>query len=206
MIDAFLKGEDIHKMTAMRIFGVDEDEVTHKMRASAKTVNFSIIYGISDYGLATDLKISMAEASEIIKQYGKQFPGITRYLDELKETGEKKGYAETLFGRKRFLTELKSQNRNVRNFGFRVAMNTPIQGTAADIIKIAMNRVSKALEERFPEAKLVMQVHDELIIECSPDIAEDCAKLLKEEMEGSATLKVPLVAECNIGPDWLSAK
>ena len=206
MIDAFLKGEDIHKMTAMRIFGVDEDEVTHKMRSSAKTVNFSIIYGISDYGLATDLKISMAEASEIIKQYGKQFPGITRYLDELKESGEKKGYAETMFGRKRFLTELKSQNRNVRNFGFRVAMNTPIQGTAADIIKIAMNRVSKALEEKYPDARLVMQVHDELIIECSPDIANDCAKLLKEEMEGAATLKVPLVAECNIGSDWLSAK
>ena len=206
MIDAFLKGEDIHKMTAMRIFGVDEDEVTHKMRSSAKTVNFSIIYGISDYGLATDLKISMAEASEIIKQYGKQFPGITRYLDELKESGEKKGYAETMFGRKRFLTELKSQNRNVRNFGFRVAMNTPIQGTAADIIKIAMNRVSKALEEKFPEAKLVMQVHDELIIECSPDIADDCAKLLKEEMEAAASLKVPLVAEVHIGNDWLEAK
>ena len=206
MIDAFLKGEDIHKMTAMRIFGVDEDDVTHKMRSSAKTVNFSIIYGISDYGLATDLKISMAEASEIIKQYGRQFPGITRYLEELKESGEKKGYAETMFGRKRFLTELKSQNRNVRNFGFRVAMNTPIQGTAADIIKIAMNRVSKALEEKFPEAKLVMQVHDELIIECSPDIADDCAKLLKEEMEAAASLKVPLVAEVHIGNDWLEAK
>lgn len=206
MIDAFLKGEDIHKMTATRIFGVTEDEVTHRMRASAKTVNFSIIYGISDYGLATDLKISMAEASEIIKQYGKQFPGITNYLDGLKKQAEEKGYAETMFGRKRFLNELKSQNRNVRNFGLRVAMNTPIQGTAADIIKIAMNRVKSALEERFPDAKLVMQVHDELIIECAPDIADECTKLLKEEMEGSASLKVPLVAEVHTGKDWLEAK
>ena len=206
MTDAFLKGEDIHKMTATRIFGVSEDEVTHKMRSSAKTVNFSIIYGISDYGLSNDLKISIAEASEIIKQYSRQFPGITAYLDGLKEQGEKKGYAETMFGRKWILNELKSQNRNVKNFGLRVAMNTPIQGTAADIIKIAMNKVSKALEERFPEAKLVMQVHDELIIECPPEIADECAALLKEEMEGAASLKVPLVAEVNSGKDWLEAK
>ena len=206
MTEAFLKGEDIHKMTAMKIYGVSEDEVTPRMRASAKTVNFSIIYGISDYGLATDLKISMAEASEIIRQYNKQFPGITDYLSGLKESGEKNGYVETMYGRRRYLNELKSQNRNVRNFGLRAAMNTPIQGTAADIIKIAMNRVSNALKINYPEARLVMQVHDELIIECPDNIASGCAELLKREMEGAADLKVPLVAECHTGRDWLSAK
>ena len=206
MMRAFLNGDDIHKMTAMKIYGVAEDEVTSKMRASAKTVNFSIIYGISDYGLATDLKISMAEASEIIRQYNKQFPGITDYLNGLKEAGEKNGYVETVYGRRRYLNELKSQNRNVRNFGLRAAMNTPIQGTAADIIKIAMNKVSKALADRYPEAKLVMQVHDELIIECPEAVAKDCAELLKTEMENAADLKVPLVADCHIGKDWLDAK
>ena len=206
MCSAFLDGEDIHKRTAAKVFGVSEEMVTHKMRAAAKTVNFSIIYGISDYGLATDLGISYKEASDLIKEYGNQFPGVTSYLENLRKTGEEKGFAVTMYGRKRILNELKSQNRNIKNFGYRVAMNTPIQGTAADIIKIAMNRVSKALEEKLPSAKLVMQVHDELICECDINDKDLCASILKEEMEAAAKLRVPLLAEVGFGKDWLEAK
>ncbi|SDX88491.1 DNA polymerase I [Ruminococcaceae bacterium YAD3003] len=206
MCSAFREGEDIHKRTAAKVFGVSEEMVTHKMRATAKTVNFSIIYGISEYGLATDLGIGYKEAAELIKEYNNQFPGITSYLDSLKKSGEEKGYAVTMYGRKRILNELKSQNRNIKNFGYRAAMNTPIQGTAADIIKIAMNRVSKALEERLPSAKLVMQVHDELICECNIEDKDLCAEILKSEMEAAAKLSVPLLAEVGFGKDWLEAK
>ena len=206
MSEAFINGEDIHRRTAAKIYGVDEDMVTSKMRSSAKTVNFSIIYGISDYGLATDLGIGYQEAADLIKEYSAQFPGIMNYLDSLKKKGEKDGFVETLYGRRRYLTELKSQNRNLRNFGLRAAMNMPIQGTAADIIKIAMNKVYKALRAQFPTAKLVMQVHDELIVECDEADGEAVSKLLKSEMESAVSLSVPLVCECNTGKDWLSAK
>ena len=206
MCSAFLEGEDIHKRTAAKVYGVTEEMVTHKMRATAKTVNFSIIYGISDYGLATDLGISYKEASDLIKEYNNQFPGVTSYLESLRNSGEEKGFAVTMYGRKRILNELKSQNRNIKNFGYRAAMNTPIQGTAADIIKIAMNRVSKALSEKLPSAKLVMQVHDELICECDIKDKDLCASILKEEMEAAASLSVPLLAEVGFGKDWLEAK
>ena len=206
MCSAFNEGEDIHKRTAAKIYGVSEEMVTHKMRATAKTVNFSIIYGISDYGLATDLGIGYKEAAELIKEYNNQFPGVTSYLEMLRNSGEEKGYAVTMYGRKRVLNELKSQNRNIKNFGYRAAMNTPIQGTAADIIKIAMNRVIKALEEKLPGAKLVMQVHDELICECDINDKDLCASILKSEMEAAASLSVPLLAEVGFGKDWLEAK
>ena len=206
MCSAFNDGEDIHKRTAAKVFGVSEEMVTHKMRATAKTVNFSIIYGISDYGLATDLGIGYKEAADLIKEYNNQFPGVTSYLEGLKKAGEEKGFAVTMYGRKRILNELKSQNRNIKNFGYRAAMNTPIQGTAADIIKIAMNRVSKALAERLPTAKLVMQVHDELICECDINDKDLCASILKSEMEAAAKLSVPLLAEVGFGKDWLEAK
>lgn len=206
MCSAFLDGEDIHKRTAAKVYGVSEDMVTHKMRATAKTVNFSIIYGISDYGLAQDLGIGYKEAADLIKEYGNQFPGVMAYLENLKKSGEEMGFAVTMYGRKRILNELKSQNRNIKNFGYRAAMNTPIQGTAADIIKIAMNRVSKALEEKLPSAKLVMQVHDELICECDINDKDLCASILKSEMEAAASLSVPLLAEVGFGKDWLEAK
>ena len=206
MCSAFLEGEDIHKRTAAKVYGVSEEMVTHKMRSTAKTVNFSIIYGISDYGLAQDLNIGYKEAADLIKEYNNQFPGVTSYLEQLRKSGEEKGYAVTMYGRKRILNELKSQNRNIKNFGYRAAMNTPIQGTAADIIKIAMNRVSKALAEKLPSAKLVMQVHDELICECDIKDKDLCASILKEEMEAAASLSVPLLAEVGFGKDWLEAK
>lgn len=206
MCEAFRNGEDVHKSTAMKVFGVSRDEVTAKQRASAKTVNFAIVYGISEYGLSTDLDISYQEAARLIKEYGIQFPGITGFLDSLKLAGEKLGYVETLFGRKRVLTELKSQNKNVRSFGLRAAMNTPIQGTAADIIKIAMNKVYLALKSEIPTAKLVMQVHDELIVECDEADANKAAELLKREMESAIDLIVPLEADVHMGHDWLEAK
>ena len=206
MSEAFINGDDIHTRTAMKVFGVEKEDVTPRMRSMAKTVNFSIIYGISDYGLSNDLGISFREAGQLIEDYGKQFPGITGFLESLKVTGEKLGYVETMFGRRRELTELKSQNRNVRNFGYRVAMNTPIQGTAADIIKIAMNKVYLALREELPEAKLIMQVHDELIVECDEKDAEKAAALLKREMESAVSLNIPLVANVHIGKNWLEAK
>ena len=206
MTEAFLKGEDIHKRTAAKVFGVDEDEVTHEQRAAAKTVNFSIVYGVSDFGLSTDLGISFREASDLIKSYGEQFPKITSYLDGLKKKGEEEGEVSTLYGRKRILSELKSPNRNVRNFGLRAAMNTPVQGTAADIIKIAMNKVYKALKEQVPSSMLIMQVHDELIVECDKKDAELVASILKNEMESAASLAVPLVSEVGMGSNWLEAK
>lgn len=206
MCDAFMKGEDIHRRTAAKVFGVDESEVTPKMRAQAKTVNFSIIYGISDYGLSNDLDIGIKDAGNLIKEYGNQFPGIMNYLDRLKEEGMSKGYAETYYGRRRNLAELKSQNRNLRNFGLRAAMNTPIQGTAADVIKIAMNRAYRALREELPDSLLVMQVHDELIVECDEKDAAKASEILKREMEAAAEFKVPLVADVHTGKDWLRAK
>ena len=190
----------------MKVFGVSEEDVSSAQRAAAKTVNFSIVYGISEYGLAQDLKISYKEAGDLIKSYGEQFPGITGFLDGLKELGEKKGYVETMFGRRRNLVELSSQNRNIRNFGLRAAMNTPVQGTAADIIKIAMNKVYKALKEEAPEAKLVMQVHDELIVECPVDMGDKVSVILKREMEDAIRLAVPLVADVHCGSNWLEAK
>ena len=206
MTEAFLHGEDIHRRTASKVFGVPEDEVTSEQRAAAKTVNFSIVYGVSDFGLSTDLGISFREAGDLIKSYGEQFPKITSYLDGLKKKGEENGFVTTLYGRKRILTELKSPNRNLRNFGLRAAMNTPVQGTAADIIKIAMNRVYKALKEQVPESKLIMQVHDELIVECDKGKEELVSSILKKEMESAAELAVPLVSEVGIGSNWLEAK
>ena len=206
MTEAFLNGEDIHRRTAAKVFGVPEDEVTHEQRAAAKTVNFSIVYGVSDFGLSTDLGISFREASALIKSYEEQFPKITSYLDGLKKKGEEEGSVSTMYGRKRILSELRSPNRNVRNFGLRAAMNTPVQGTAADIIKIAMNKVYLALREQVPESKLIMTVHDELIVECDKKDADLVSSILKEQMESAATLPVPLVAEVGTGADWLEAK
>ncbi len=207
MCAAFRENKDVHKMTAVKVYGLSSvDEVTPRMRAASKTVNFSIIYGISEYGLSNDLQISYKEASDLIKEYEKQFPGIMNFLNGLKEAGERLGYVETIFKRRRYLNELKSQNRNVRNFGLRAAMNTPIQGSAADIIKIAMNRVYRALRSECPDARLVMQVHDELIVECGISDRDKVASLLKQQMESAVSLDIPLIAEPGSGDNWLTAK
>ena len=206
MSEAFIKGQDIHRRTASKVFDVPEDDVTHEQRAAAKTVNFSIVYGISDFGLSTDLGISFREAAELKKSYEKQFPKVMSFLNGLKAKGEEEGFVTTLYGRKRILTELKSPNRNLREFGLRAAMNTPVQGTAADIIKIAMNKAYLALRNEVPDAKLIMQVHDELIVECDKMDADLVSSILKREMESAAKLNVPLVADVGTGSNWLSAK
>ncbi len=206
MLDAFLHNEDIHVNTASKIFNVPREMVLPAMRSAAKTVNFSIVYGISDFGLAQDLGISYQEAHHYIEHYYAQYPMIRAYLDSLKKMGYEKGYVETMFGRRRIVKELTSPNRNIRSFGERAAMNTPVQGTAADIIKIAMNRVSTGLAEKKLDARLILQVHDELIVECRTEQAAEASVVLKEAMEGAAHLDVPLTAEVNQGQSWYLCK
>jgi DNA polymerase-1 len=206
MMKAFLNNEDIHTNTAANIFGVPKEQVQPSMRAAAKTVNFSIVYGISDFGLSTDLGVSFQEAHHYIEHYYAQYPMIRAYLDSLKQMGYDKGYVETMFGRRRVVRELTSPNRNIRNFGERAAMNTPVQGTAADIIKIAMNRVSEGLVKEKLDAVLILQVHDELIVECREDQAAAASVVLKQAMEGAAVLRVPLIAEVSRGQNWYDCK
>ncbi len=206
MMNAFLNNEDIHTNTAASIFKVPKDMVLPHMRSAAKTVNFSIVYGISDFGLSQDLGVSFQEAHTYIEKYYARYPQIRAYLDSLKATGYEKGYVETLFGRKRILRELTSPNRNVRMFGERAAMNTPIQGTAADIIKIAMNKVSDDLRRAELDARLILQVHDELIIECSENDVAAASVILKNAMENAAVLTVPLVSDVRVGKSWYQCK
>ena len=180
-------------------------EVTPDMRRSAKAVNFGIVYGISGFGLARNAHISRKEADYFIQMYFARYPGVRAFMDDCVELGKQKGYAETLFGRRRELFELSSSNRNVRSFGERAAMNTPVQGTAADIIKLAMVRVSEKLREGGYKARLILQVHDELVVECPLSEADEVSALLQHTMESVITLKVPLVAEVSRGKDWESA-
>ncbi len=205
MIAAFKEGRDIHTKTACGIFGVPPEMIDAGMRSAAKRVNFSIVYGVSDYGLSQDLGISVYEAKRYIEEYYRQFPTIKPCLDGFKQEGKEKGYVSTLFGRRRILKELTSANYNIRSFGERAAMNTPIQGTAADIIKLAMNRAEQALRDKGYDAQLILQVHDELIVEAREDIAEEAAKVLSEAMEKVIELDVPLIAEARTGKTWAEA-
>ena len=206
MVGAFVRREDIHTGTASRLFGVPAEQVTSDMRAIAKTMNFSIVYGISDFGLARDLGVSVREAHKLISDYETRYPKIRSYLDSLVTKAVQNGYVETMFGRRRYLPELKAANRSVRQFGERAAMNAPIQGTAADLIKIAMVLVDQALRQAGLKARLVLQVHDELIIEAPLDEAGQAADLLKSAMESAMTLSVPLVAEVSNGTSWAACK
>ena len=206
MCTAFREGQDIHASTAAKVYGVDVADVTPQMRASCKAVNFGIVYGISDFSLAQDIGVSRKEAAAFIQSYLDTYPGVHRYMEDIKRTAKEQGYVETLYGRRRALPELQSKNFNLRAFGERAAMNTPIQGTAADIIKIAMLRVRDRLLREGLSARLILQVHDELIIEAPEDEAETVAALLREEMEGAAALRVPLVAEAKAGHSWYETK
>lgn len=205
MQDAFLKGQDIHTRTAAEIHGVPIDSVTPQMRRSAKAVNFGIVYGISGFGLARNIGISRKEADAFIATYFDRYPKVHEFMDRMARTGHDQGYVETLFRRRRDLPELSSPNRNVRNFGERAAMNTPVQGTAADIIKLAMVRVGDRLREASYQARLILQVHDELVVECPTGEIESVSKLLQEAMETVVTLSVPLVAEVSVGKSWFEA-
>ncbi len=206
MIEAFRAGQDIHAATASRVYGVPVEAVTGEMRSSCKAVNFGIVYGISDFSLAADLGISRKEAGEFIRNYLDTYPGVGRYMDEIKASAHETGYVTTMFGRRRDIPELSAANFNLRSFGERAAMNTPIQGTAADIIKIAMLRVDRRLKAEGLRARLILQVHDELILEAPEAETEAVRNLLREEMERAVELNVPLVAEAKSGKSWYETK
>lgn len=205
MQNAFKSGEDIHAVTASQVFGLPLSEVTPAQRSSAKAVNFGIVYGISAFSLAQDIKVSPAEARAYIDAYMQKYHGVREYMDRVIAEAKERGYVETLFGRRRPVPELKASNFNTRSFGERVARNMPIQGTAADIIKLAMVNVRRRLRAEGLEARLILQVHDELIAECPEREAERVAALLEEEMERAVTLSVPLTAEAHIGHSWAEA-
>ena len=206
MREAFLSGGDFHAETAAKVFHVAPQDVTHEMRRQAKAVNFGIVYGISAFSLSQDIGSTVAEAKAYMEAYFATFPGVREYMDAVVERARETGFVETLFHRRRDLPELTSSNHNLRAFGERVALNMPIQGTAADIMKLAMIAVWRRLKRDLPDARLVLQVHDELIVECPEDQASQAAKLLAEEMERVVSLSVPLTAEAHWGKNWLEAK
>ena len=206
MQEAFLSGEDIHATTAAHVFGVPLDQVPPAMRRSAKAVNFGIVYGISAFSLSQDIGVSVAEAKAYMDNYFARYQGVKRYMEAVVQSAREKGYVETLYHRRRSMPELKSSNFNLRSFGERVALNMPIQGTAADIIKLAMVRVDCRLRRELPGARLVLQIHDELIVECPEEAGEQAKAILQEEMMRVAKLNVPLIADAHIGKNWLDAK
>ena len=206
MISAFNNNEDIHQQVASKVFGKPYDKVTKEERTAAKAVNFGIVYGISDYGLGEQLHISRKEAKVYIEQYLKKYKGISDFMENIVKETKEKGYVETLFKRKRFVDELKSKNFNIKHFGERIAMNTPIQGTAADIMKIAMINVYKRLKEENLKAKLILQVHDEIMIETPIEEKEVVRQIVKEEMENVAKLSVQLMVDVQEGANWYDAK
>ena len=206
MQEAFCNGTDIHTLTASQVFGVATDQVTPLQRRHAKAVNFGIVYGISEFSLAEDIGVTRHEARAYIDSYLEKYPGVRAYMKQVVEQARERGYTETLFGRRRYIPELKSSNFNVRSGAERIALNTPIQGTAADLIKLAMIRVEEALNRDFPEAQLLLQVHDELIVECPEAIAPQVAQRISREMESVYPLSIPLTAEAKIGKSWYEAK
>ena len=206
MQKAFCDRVDIHTATASQVFGVPVEEVTPLQRRHAKAVNFGIVYGISEFSLSEDIGVTRHEARAYIDNYLANYAGVRAYMKQVVADARETGFTQTLYGRRRYVPELKSSNFNVRSAAERITLNTPIQGTAADIIKLAMLRVEKALAENFPEAKLLLQVHDELIVECPEEQAAEVAALVSREMEGVAQLKVPLTAEAHYGKSWYEAK
>ena len=203
--EAFMSGEDIHAATASKIFQTPLNEVTKDMRRKAKTANFGIIYGISAFGLSERLGIARAEAKQLIDGYFESFPGVARYIEQCKANAREKGYVETLFHRRRYLPDILSQNANVRQFAERNAVNAPIQGTAADIIKLAMIAVHEKMKEQGLRSQMILQVHDELNFNVPKEEVETMRKLVKECMESAVTLSVPLVADVGVGENWLEA-
>lgn len=206
MIDAFRRGVDIHATTAAQVLGIPLESVTPDLRRQAKAVNFGIIYGISDFGLSEDLGIAVWQARDFIERYFTKYPDVKRYMDQCVEEGKRDGYVTTILGRRREIPELKSSNFNLRKFGERVAMNMPLQGSASDIIKLAMLAVHRTLGARGLKSKLIMQVHDELLVDTVPNEAEEVKAILRECMQNAVELDVPLIADCGQGANWLEAK
>ena len=205
MVEAFLAGNDIHRATAAKIFHEKLEDVTEDQRRKAKTANFGMIYGISAFGLSERLKISRAEAKSIIEGYFAMFPGVRKYMDECVEKTKSTGYVTTLFGRRRLLPDINSRNAVVRGYAERNAINAPIQGTAADVIKIAMINIYKKFKEEGIRSKMILQVHDELNFDVLPEELEKVETIVKSEMESAAKFRVPLVADCGKGDNWLEA-
>ena len=205
MIEAFRSGADIHAATAAKIYGIPVEEVTSDMRRKAKTANFGIIYGISIFGLAERLNIPRAESKELIEGYFKSYPGIRDYMDESIRIAKEKGYVETIFKRKRYLPDINSHNAIVRGYAERNAINAPIQGSAADIIKVAMVRIFNRFEAEGLKSKMILQVHDELNFNVCNDELEKVKQIVLDEMEGAIKLQVPLIADCGEGTNWLEA-
>ncbi len=206
LINAFKEGQDIHRLTASQVFNTPFDEVTTKQRSNAKAVNFGIIYGMGAFSLSRDLGITKKMAEDYINGYFAKYPNIKKYMDTTVENAAKDGYVRTIFGRRRPVPEINSGNFVRRAFGERVAMNMPIQGSAADIIKIAMINVHKALKERNLKSRLILQVHDELLIEADENEVAQVKEILKNEMENAASLKVPMDVDVHIGKSWFEAK
>ena len=206
MVQAFNNGEDIHRQAASKVFNTPIDEVTKEQRSNAKAVNFGIVYGISDFGLGEQLHISRKKAKQYIDQYLEMYSGIKKFMEDIVESAKEKGYVETEFKRRRYIPELKSNNYMVRQFGQRVAMNTPIQGTAADIMKIAMINVMKELKSRNMKSKIILQVHDEMMIETALEEVDEVKDILKEKMENAIKLRVPLIAEVSEATNWYDCK
>lgn len=206
LIEAYREELDIHKITASQVFHIPLDQVTPQQRRNAKAVNFGIVYGISAFGLSEDLSISRKEATDYIQKYFETYPGVKAFLDRMVQEGKEKGYVTTLYGRRRPIPELKSSNFNQRSFGERVATNSPIQGTAADIMKMAMIRVDRRLRELGLRSRIILQVHDELLVEAPREEAEQVKTLLAQEMTGVASFSVPLAVEVGVGDNWLDAK
>jgi DNA polymerase-1 len=203
MCEAFREGRDIHRMTAAAVFGLPEEMIDEDLRKRAKAVNFGIVYGISGFSLAKDIGTSVAEATRYIKNYMMNYPNVEAYLEDVVAKATADGYTTTLYGRRRYIPELRMQNFNLRSFGKRIAMNAPIQGSAADIMKLAMIAVHRRLCKENLEAKLVMQVHDELIIEAPAHEEALVRQLLREEMENAVSLSVALTVDVTSGPNWL---
>ena len=206
MCQAFENGEDIHKQAASKVLHKPIEEVTKEERSRAKAVNFGIVYGISDFGLGEQLGIGRKAAKTYIEQYLEEYSGIKRYMENVVEEAKRKGYSSTMFGRRRYIKELSSSNYMVREFGKRAAMNTPIQGTAADIMKIAMIKVYNEIKSRKLKSKIVLQVHDEMMIEAPIEEKEQVKEILKKSMENATILKVPLVAEISEASNWYECK
>lgn len=205
LIEAYNSGMDIHSITASKVFNVPLGQVTKQQRSNAKAVNFGIVYGMSAFGLSQDLSISRKEATEYINQYFETYPKVKEYLDNIVAFAKEKGYVKTIFGRKRPIPELKSSNFMQKSFGERIAMNSPIQGTAADIMKIAMINVDKRLQQENMKSRIVLQVHDELLVEAYKDEVDKVSEILSQEMSNAANLSVNLDVDVNVGDNWLEA-
>ena len=205
LIEAFRNNMDVHAITAAKIFGIPVEEVTADQRRVAKTANFGIMYGISSFGLSQRLGISRAESKKIIEDYFANFPAIESYIQDTLSSARESGYVETLFGRRRYLPDITSRNGTVRALAERTAVNAPIQGTSADIIKLAMINVAKRIEAEGLKSKMVLQIHDELLFDAYPEEVEKLMTIIKEEMENVIRLSIPLTVECNYGNNWLEA-